>query len=260
MRTGFFCTKPIPCIAGIFLMLILCRCTAPAADNRLVELVARGDEADKKDDTRAALGDFLEAEKLSPRNAPLLVRISRQYSDLVEISKPGDAEKAARASLDYARRAVEADPRNAKAHLSLAIGHGKMTDYTDNKTKLEYSKIILAETEKSIALDPTDDFAYHVLGRWHYGIATLNPMLRLMARIVYGAMPQASLEDAETNLKKAAAIAPQRIIHHRELAHTYQAMGKNDLAAKEWETVLSLHATDQQDHDAQAEARKALNR
>lgn len=254
---NFFSRSPAR-IAGILLLLIFCGQPSRAEDSRVAELIARGDQADKKDDTRAALAFFLEAEKLAPNNATLLARISDEYSALVEISKPDDAEKATRACFAYARRAVAAGPDNAKAHLALAIGYGRMTDYTDNKTKLEYSRIIRTETEKSIALDPTDDFAYYVLGRWNYGFATLNPVLRFFARLVYGTMPQTTLEDAEKYLKKAVALAPKRIIHHLELAHTYDAMGKKDLAEKEWKTVLDLQPTDKEDRDAQDEARKAL--
>jgi hypothetical protein len=111
---------------------------------------------------------------------------------------------------------------------------------------------------KSIALDPNDDYAWHVLGRWHFGVANVNAMLRTLAKVVYGGIPPASNEEAARHLKKASDLAPQRIIHHSELARIYTIMGQHDLAAKEWKAVLALPAVDKEDEADKREARAAL--
>jgi tetratricopeptide (TPR) repeat protein len=235
---------------------------APADDNpQVAELIKLGVADDAHGDTRGAIEQFEAADKASPNNAVITVWLSKEYSDLIAVTKPpAEAAKVAQTSLDYAKRAVELDPGSAKAHLALAVGYGRMTDFTDNKTKLIYSKIIKEEAEKSLAIDPTDDYAYHVLGRWNYGIASLNPVLKLMAKFIYGGLPDASMEDAASYFKKAAEIAPQRIIHHLELARTYTALGKTDLADKEWETILTLHPANAEDEAAQKEARETLKK
>ena len=230
-------------------------------DPRVAGLIQQGDADDAHGDTHGAIAQFEAADKLSPGNPAIIVRLSKQYSDLIAVTKPAsEAAKMAQISLDYAKRAVELDPKSAKAHLALAVGYGRMTDFTDNKTKLIYSKHIKEEAEKSLAIDPADDYAYHVLGRWNYGIASLNPVLKLMAKFIYGGLPDASMEDAAGYFKKAAEIAPQRIIHHLELARTYIALGKTDLADKEWEIILTLHATNAEDEAAQKEARETLKK
>jgi len=53
-------------------------------------------------------------------------------------------------------------------------------------------------------------------------------------------------------------IAPQRLIHHAELAHVYKQMGKNDLALQEWQNTLGIRAQDTDDENYQKEARAAL--
>lgn len=230
-------------------------------DPRVAALIQQGDADDAKGDTQGAIAQFEAADKLSPNNASIIVRLSKQYSDLIAQTKTaGEAAKAAQTSLDYAKRAVDLDPGSAKAHLALAVGYGRMTDFTDNKTKLIYSKHIKEEAEKSLAIDPTDDYTYHVLGRWNYGIASLSPVLKLMAKFIYGGLPSASMEDAANYFKKAIEIAPQRIIHHLELARTYTALGKTDLADKEWEIILTLHPTNGEDEAAQKEARDELKK
>lgn len=250
---------PIAVVRIILLIAVLLSFRAFAEDAQLVALVKQGDGEERQGHTRAALACYREAERLDPKHVGVLLRISKQYSDLIADTKPADAAEAvAQKSLEYSLRAVEIDPKSAKGHLSLAIAYGRLTDFVGNKVKLEYSKKIKEEAQKSIELDPTDDFAWHVLGRWHYGVANVGAMLKTMASLVYGGMPQASNEDAAKCLKKASEIAPQRIIHHSELARVYQTMGKKDQAAKQWQIVMALPAVDKEDLKDKKEAQDVL--
>ncbi len=244
----------------LFLLAFLVALPALAEDSRLVTLVKQGDAEERAGRTRAALSFYRDAEQIEPRNVGVLLRIAKQYGDLVGTAKPREmAEQLAQKSLLYAERAVEIDPKVAKGHLSVAIAYGKLTDFVGNKEKLEYSKLIKQETLKSIALDPKDDFAWHVLGRWHSGVANVSGVLKMMAGLVYGGLPTASNEEAVRCLKKAAEIAPQRIIHHSELARVYAIMGRKELEDSQWRMVLALPAVDKEDEKDQHDARAALN-
>jgi tetratricopeptide (TPR) repeat protein len=230
-----------------------------AEDPRVTSFIQQGDLAEKQGKPRAALVSLRAAEAIEPQNVGVLLRISKQYGDLIDVTKPEDnAKRIADLALDYGNRALEVDPKNAKAHLNLAVSYGHLTDFVGNKTKLEYSKIIHDETVKSIELDPTDDFAWHVLGRWEAGVANVNGVLKALASLVYGGMPKASNEEAVKCFKKALEIAPQRIMHHGELAHVYKQMGKNDLALQEWQNTLGIRAQDSDDENYQKEGRAAL--
>jgi len=242
----------------LLLLAVLIGFRAFAEDAHVASLLKQGDIEERQGHTRAALTCFKQAEDIDPQNVPVLLRVAKQYSDLIADTKPEEGARAfADKALDYSKRAVGIDPKSAKGRLSLAIAYGRLTDFVGNKVKLEYSKLIKDETEKSIELDPTDDFAWHVLGRWNFGVANVNVMLKAMARMVYGGMPAASNEDAAKCLKKASELAPQRIIHHSELARVYQAMGRKDQAIKEWQIVLALPALDKEDEKDKVEARSA---
>ncbi len=226
------------------------------------EAIARAD----RQPPREALKTLLHVEPQSSGSgagrAPLLAQISMAWSDTVDLDEknPVAAEADAKNASEAAERAVKADPGNAKAHLALSIACGKMTDFVDNSTKMALSKRIRDEAQRAIALDPKEDFAYHILGRWNFGIATLNPMLKLAARVAYGALPPASMEEAARNLEKAAALAPRRVIHHQQLALVYKAMGRREKAAEQWKIVLDLPAADSGDEAAKKEAREALGK
>jgi hypothetical protein len=230
-----------------------------AEDPRVTSLISQGDSEEKLRHTKAALTALQQAEQLEPNNVGVLLRIAKQYSDLTSDAKsPAVAEQAALKSLEYSKRAVALDPTSAKAHLSVAVGYGKLTDFVSNKTKIEYSKSIKEFTEKSIALDASDDFAWHVLGRWHFGVANVGAVLKALARVVYGGLPPATNEEAARCLKKATELAPQKIIHRAALARVYKAMGKHELEVKEWQSILTLPALDKEDEQEKREAQQAL--
>ncbi len=253
-------TKLVPSVKTVALLLaILFAHEAFAENEKLLALLQQGDVQFSHHQPRLALTAFQEAERIDPNRLDVLLRLSQQHSNLIADAKsPADAQRSAELSLSYAKRSVEIAKDNAKAHLALAVAYGRLAEFVNNKTKLEYSKIIKTETLKSIVLDPTDDYAYHVLGRWNYSIANLNPVLKFMAKCIYGGVPVASNEEAVRYFKHAIEIAPQRIIHHQELARTYFADGRRELARKEWQSVLELPAFDAQDEKAQREAKESL--
>lgn len=241
------------------LIVLLASLPAFAEDAQVVSLVTKGDAAEARGETREALALFRQAEEVAPENVAVLLRVSKQYADLIPRTQPqAAAQKTAEKALAYARRAVSLDPSNAKGRLNLAVCYGRLTDFVGNKEKLEFSKLIKAETQKSIDLDPTDDFAWHVLGRWHLGVANVNGVLKAMARFIYGGLPPASNEDAVRCLRKAVELAPQRLMHHAELAHAHTAAGEVELAMQDWQNVLGIRALDADDEKYQQEARIAL--
>ncbi len=245
---------------AFLLSLLLLAPPALAEDAHVTALMNKGEAAARQRDWRGALALFRQAENGEPGNVRVLLRISRLCTDLIDVTKPEDAaHKVAEQALDYARRALALDPHSAKAHLSVGVCYGRLTDFVGNKTKLEYSKIVKSESEKSLALDASDDFAWHVLGRWHLGVANVSGMLKTLARLIYGGLPPASNEEALRCLKKAAELAPRRIMHHAELAHVHEAMGRRDLALQEWQRVLGLRAADPEDADYLKEARAAVD-
>jgi tetratricopeptide (TPR) repeat protein len=246
--------KTLAVLPLLFVMQVL------AEDPRVTSLVKQGDAAEQQGNSRGALTSLRAAEAIDPKNLGVLLRISKQYSDLIDETKPEDnAKRMAERALEYGNRALAVDPHNAKAHLNLAISYGHLTDFVGNKVKLEYSKVIRDETLKSIELDPTDDFAWHVLGRWHAGVANVSGVLKALASLVYGGLPKASNEEASKCLKRAAELAPQRIMHHAELARVYQLMGRGDLAVQEWQNTLGIRPQDGEDEKYQQEARTALD-
>jgi tetratricopeptide (TPR) repeat protein len=163
-------------IRGMVLCLLaLCHAAAGAGNPDAEKLIEQGDAQVKAMHSPEALALFQQAAKLDPGNADILLRISQQYSNLIGQAKsPADGLDDAKQSLDAAKQAVALAPDNPKAHLALSVAYGRMTDFDDNRTKIEDSRHVKSEAEETLKLNPREDIAYHVLGRWNYGVATLN--------------------------------------------------------------------------------------
>ena len=245
----------------LWLGLMLWSGVMHAEAQSLSNLLAQADRHETNGQSQLALECLLAADRLSPTNCEILCRVTKQYCDLIFATASKDEQKKlADQALDAARRAVAADPKSAKAHLCVAVSYTKKYPFIDNATKVEYSRLLKAEAETAIALDPKQDVAYYMLGRWHHEVANMNFVQRGLVKIAYGGLPKASDEQAIQNFKKAIELAPNRIVHHAELARVYRATGEKKLARGELEKCRDLTPLDHDDADAQRDALKELAR
>ena len=251
-----------PAFAGRRALSLCCAVLAlPAAFAQVAvpDLIAQGMAQDARLDTSQALQSFLQAEKLAPHDANVLWRVAREYALSMDDTRLKDEQRArGEHALAYAERAVSADPNNAQAQLSVAICYGRLEPLVDTRAKINYSRLIKQHADSAVALDPTDSYAYHVLGVWNYELARLSPLLRALARAVYGAVPPASFQAARDYLLQAAQLAPARVAHRVELGRTYAALGEKDLARQELVLALSLPDREKDDPESKRRARAAL--
>jgi tetratricopeptide (TPR) repeat protein len=246
------------CLTGLFIALApAARCEGSARP--AASLLAEAAAAEARFDVPRALELYLAADKLEPDNPSTLQKIAQQLSDL-SLVVPDDTAKKAQAekALAYAKRAVALQPENAVNVLSLAICHGKMGVFSDTRTKIEYSRLVRLDAERALALDPAYDWAHHVLGRWHYEVASLGGTTRFFIRLVYGGLPAASLDEAISHLQKAVSLAPARVPHHLELGFAYLAAGRKPEARASFTAGLALPSVELYDESAKARARSAL--
>ncbi len=223
------------------------------------DLIARGDQHDQRFEAAEALKHYLPAEKLLPDDSALLVKIARQYVyRMADLKSPLEKIASGQTALDYAERAVKVNPRSSDAHLSIAICLGKIVQLQGNKEKVEASKRIKESAETAVKLDPRNDYAWHLLGRWHQALAGMNGLTRGLARVVYGALPPASNEEAVRCFENALALNPNRLIHHIELGRTYAQMGRKDEARAAITQGLAMPNREKDDPETKERGRLTL--
>lgn len=224
------------------------------------DLIRKTDALDAKNRNAEALVVIQQADQLSPGNAEILYRLAKQKAQLMLDAKSSAERKQLGAeALDAAQRAVAADPKSAEAHLSLAIVYGRLAQDESARRKVELSRLIRDEAEIAAKLDPREDYAWHVLGRWNYEMANFNAVLKALAQAIYGKFPDASNEKAVEYLEKSVALRPDRVVHQIELGRAYLAIGEKDKARAALEKGLSLPSVAKDDNETKERGRKALS-
>jgi tetratricopeptide (TPR) repeat protein len=231
----------------------------PARAESYERLMARAIQLDEQNRNAEALALLRQAENLREPDSEHLRLIAKQLSQMMsDTNDRAERRRLGRESVEYATRAVEADPNNALARLALSICLGRVALYEPPRTRMEYSRQLRREAELAARLDPRLDYAWHVLGRWHYELATLNPAIRAIAQAVYGRLPDASLEQAEEYLQRAIRTGPPRVVHHIELGRTLIALGRTEEGRQQIERGLALPSREKDDEETKARGRAAL--
>jgi len=223
------------------------------------EWIEQGDSFDRQFQSAEALAAYQKALAAKPNDADLLRKISKQYVEMV-LDAPSKKEKLRLAQLGYdtALQAKKLAPNDPEVRVTVAIAAGRLAFYSEPRRRLELSSVVRSESAESVKLDPRFALGWHVLGRWNYEIANLNPLLRVVAEAVYGKMPPASNDEAIRALQKAVDLEPNNALFHAELGRAYLAAGKQAEAKRELQKSLTLPRRTRDDAGAQDRAKQAL--
>jgi len=223
------------------------------------ELIAKGRACEKKFQPKQALEPYLAAEKLEPQNPRILVLIARQYRYLMS-DAPTTEEKLRLGHIaeEYSVRAAAAGPNDSEAQLATGITLGKMAPYLPSKQQVAASPRIKESADKALALDPRNDTAWHVLGRWNRVLADTNGVKRALAGILFGKLPKGSYEEAERDMRKAIELNPNRLMHYIELGRIYAQMGRKDDARFYIKKGLEMPDAEKDDAETKERGRETL--
>jgi len=225
------------------------------------QFIAKGDSAYQAFDNQAALKFYEQALNADPNNYEAIWKLSRAYVDVGEtLSDKDTRNEYYQKAEEFARNAVELNPDGAEGHLYLSIALGRVALDAGAKERVRLSKEVKAEVDKALELDPNNDIAWHVLGRWNRKLATLSWIEKKFANIFLGGVPkEASVDKSVECFQKAIEINPGHINHHLELAISLEKLGKKDEAIAEYKKVLELPKKDADDDRYKEEARKRLD-
>ena len=241
-------------------LCVLAACLLAAAAARAAgDWIEQGDSLDRQFKSAEALAAYQKALASDPDDPDLLRKISKQYVEMV-LDAPSKKEKVRLAQLGYdtALRARKLAPGDPEVRVTVAIAAGRLAFYSSPQQRLELSSVVKSESSEAVRLDPRFALGWHVLGRWNYEIANLNPLLRVVAEAVYGKMPPASNEEAIRGLSRAVELEPGNALFHAELGRAYLAAGREKEAKRELQKSLTLPRRNRDDAGAQDRAKQAL--
>ena len=176
--------------------------------------------------------------RLQPSNLAVLCKCSELCIYIggreKDKTKKADYFKAAKT---YATAALRVNPNSSEANVVMSMAIGRLTLIASGKDKIASVNDVKLYADRAIKLDPSNFKAYHVLGKWNYEISNLNFLERTLAKLFYGDVPKASLEDAIANYEKARSINPAYVLNYLELAKAYY---RNDNKKKAIELLNAM--------------------
>jgi tetratricopeptide (TPR) repeat protein len=129
-----------------------------------------------------------------------------------------------------------------------------------SKDQVNAAPRIKAAVDRALELDPTNDNAWHILGRWNRTLADVNAVKRVLAKALYGGLPVTSNEAAEKCLLKAIEINPNRLMHYIELGRIYAAMGRKEDARKNIEKGMAMPNKEKDDPEMKETGKQMLEK
>jgi hypothetical protein len=176
-----------------------------------------------------------------PHDVEVLWRLAWVKTDIGRgLTEGSDGQEAMyRGALRDARRAVEAGPGNAQAHLVLAISAGLVTNFSGISEKVNLSRVVRDAVNRAIDLNPRSDLAYFVRGIWHLRVAGVGSLTRALVAVTYGGLPDASYGQAERDFRRAIGLR-DRVIHRLALGRTLMEMHRPRAARAELHAALAM--------------------
>jgi tetratricopeptide (TPR) repeat protein len=206
-----------------------------------------------------ALVKYRQVIAINPIHVPALCKCSELCGNI------GNRQSAKSAKLDYynaaktyADIALKVNPNSDDANFVMSVAMGRRALIESGKAKVQAVKDIKRYADNALRINPKHARAWHVQGKWHYEVSNLNTIERTAARILFGALPKASLAEAISAYEKCNLYEPGILLNYLELARAYKRNDENDKAIATINTMLQLPNKGVDAPDLKAKARKLL--
>lgn len=223
-------------------------------------LVKEADRLEASNNEKAAFEKFKEVLKFQPTNIYVLNKCSELCSRIGKREAlPARQNDYYEAAKSYAATALKISPNNAEANCVMAIALGRISMNKSGKEKVAAAKEIKKYVDVALKNDPNNYKAWHVLGRWHFEISSLNMFERAAVKILFGSMPASSMEESIKAFEKAHSLAAAFVLNNFEMARAYKKIGQKQKAIQVLQAMLLLPNTTEDDVIIKNDGRKLLN-
>ncbi len=243
-----------------FLLLFITTMGLSTAALASSDLVDKAKASIKSKDEQKAFEYYKQAIKKSPKDHEALSGASLMCSRIGNRTANKKLRSSYfRAANTYADAALKVAPTSAEANYVKSVALGRVALISGSKEKVAASRNIKKYAEKAIKYKPKHAGAWHVLGRWNYGVATLNFAEKAAANSLFGGLPDGDISTAISCYKKSMTYDPSYIRNYLELGKAYIEDGKTSEAKSILAKGMKKPSVIQDDDGIKKECRSLYN-
>jgi len=223
-------------------------------------LLKEADNFERQVKEPEALDKYKQVLAVEPTNLKALVKSAELHASIGGRQNDKNTKRLyMETSMVLAKKAYEANPKNADANYVMAMASGKMTDIeSENKKIVALVKDVKTYTEAAIVLQPNHAKAFYSLGKWHYEMVNLSGVKKVAVKLFYGGLPNGDLDSAIANFEKCRSLDPYFVVNYLDLAKAYRDNHRPTQAIEILNKLVKLPVRTGDDSAIKAEAAKLL--
>lgn len=215
-------------------------------------LVRLGNEAATHFNAEKALSLYEKAAALDPSYYEGALNYLRTRNSIGQQLLYGDrkATEAREIFLDNYERAkklYEKFPLKTESPFAIAVTAGNLALLSTPREKVFLALNVEKNLKESLRINPKFAYGFLGLGIFYKEISRITFIERFFAELFFGKVPHATLEDAETNLRKALELDPSFIFTRFHLADCLYKMDREDDAVQIYKELLTMRSIDLND-------------
>jgi len=199
----------------------------PMMAQDITALLKEGVQLERSQKEIEALEKYKLVLSQEPTNITALIRAAELSTMLAAFNEKDTKSKQLFLSSAgaYAVRAYSANPKNADAAYVMSLTQAKLADIQpDNKKLIECVRNSKIYADEALAINPTHAKANFTVGKWHMEMANLNMVKKAAVKLMYGGLPEGSIDSAIVFLEKARTHDPYFVNTYLELAKIYDQL------------------------------------
>lgn len=223
------------------------------------EIVEQARQQEKQMKDAAALSLYKDALKVQPENIAALTGASELSAR--EGNHAADKDEKVRIyneAKSYAEQAIKLAPENAEANYVMAVALGRVATTEGAKEKVAAYKEVKRYAELAVKFNPKYAKAYYVLGKLNYDMANMNALEKAAAKVLFGGLPEGSLQNAIANYEKCRKLDPSLIQNYQDLAKAYKDNEELEKSIEVLRKAVTLRPIYQDDPAIKSACKKML--
>lgn len=168
------------------------------------------------------------------------------------------AEVAFERAVVLAERSLRHYPDSADTWVNLAAAWGNLALFKGGKDKVRIGQQVEDYGNRALEIDSTHVIALSILGVFYREVSKLSWIERVLAKAIYGGVPDGSIEQSVAYLQRAIEADSLALFPTYSLAVTYRHMKEHELAQELLDRVVAMRSANSEESRYQFNARRWL--